>query len=278
MQERHHSADRQNHSPQMPSDRPENASSNRDLAQPKSQQIYRQQRLTSAIYLPAVVEQRTHLLLTLVGYGLIIFGAIDFINIIFPPHFTDPVWELQAIAELAERAVIPLIGLVLVFYRYEGEIWELERKLLGAISWISLSIGILYFLMLPLGINDTWRLYQITNNQISLQLSQKSQQIQQIKSQLDAAKTPEQLQQVLSSVAPQQKLIVDRNLQTSKNNFTNQIEKFEKDIRIQAKNARSNQAKTLLKNAVKALLGVAIAGSLFVLTWHLTDWARNQQN
>jgi hypothetical protein len=242
----------------------------------RSPQIYRQQKLMGSVYLPAIVEQRTHLLLTLVGYGLIILGAIDYVYIIFPPHFTDPMWELQTIGQLAERAVFPLIGLVLVFYRYEGDIWELERKLLGAISWVALLMGILYFLMLPLGINDTWRLYQGMNNQISMELSQKGQQIQQIKSQLDKAKNPEQLQQVLASIAPQQQFPEAQNLQESKAKVISQISQVEKDIRIQANKARSNQTKTLLKNAVKAFLGAVVAGTLFIVSWHLTDWARNQ--
>jgi hypothetical protein len=45
----------------------------------------------TSIYLSNRIEQRTQLLVHLLGYALLAFSLLDYVHIVTPPRFTDPV-------------------------------------------------------------------------------------------------------------------------------------------------------------------------------------------
>lgn len=240
---------------------------------PQDWHAQRQDSFNGSVYLSVLVEERSQLVVHLLGYGLLVFALIDYVHIIIPTQFTNPSWELQTISALVEHAAIPLLGLMLIFFRHEGYIGNLEQNLLKFLSWVSLLVGVLYLLMLPLGITDTWRMYHTTDAQIAAQVSQQSQQLQQVKNQLSQAKTDKQIEQVLASLAPYRSPKTQIS-QASKDQFLNQISQAEHNIKNQADSIQSNQTQRLIKDSVKLNLGALVAGTLFILIWHLTDWAR----
>lgn len=73
--------------------------------------------LWSLVYLSEVVEQRSHSLMPLLGYCLLTFALFDYVYIVIPLNFTNPVWELKTLGGLVEHAPVYLLGLLLVFYR-----------------------------------------------------------------------------------------------------------------------------------------------------------------
>lgn len=232
--------------------------------------------LKSSVYLSEFFAERSQLLLPLLGYGLLGFALFDYIHIIFPPRFTNPEWEFQTIGAMVEHVAAPLLGLLFVFYRHQGYIFKLEKIILGFLSWISLLVGLLYLLMLPLGVADTWRLYQANNNQIATQVSQQSQQFQQMKERLNQATTDEQIKQLLASGTPQGSTPEIKNPQALKDELLAQVAQSEQRLQLQANSARTNQRQTLFKNSVKWNLGTVLAGTLFIWIWHLTNWARRR--
>lgn len=235
---------------------------------------HREKGFNGSIYLSILVEERSHLLLRLLGYGLLLFALVDYVDIVIPPSFTDPRWEFQTIGALVKHAAVPLMGLIFVFYRHQGYMGNLEKILLGLLSWFSLLVGLLYLLVLPLGIADTWRIYYGINAQVTAQLSQQSQQLQQVKGQLNQATTDEEIKHLVASLTPQGRSPEIKNPQASKDQFLAQISQAEKNIQIQANSVRTNQSQALIKNSAKWHLGALIAGALFIWVWHLTDWAR----
>lgn len=224
-----------------------------------------------------IFERRSHSLMPLLGYGLLLLGLFDYIAIVFPPRFGDPSWELQTVGDLVEHAAIPLLGLLFVFYRDQGYMSELEKNLLAFLSWVCLLCGLLYLLMLPLGIANTWRIYQADKAEISTKTSIQHQKFQKAKGQLEQAKTDEQIKQVVSSLIPQLRPKDVQNPQASKEQFLAQLSKSEREMQTQADQAWSDQSQTLLKNSLKWNLGALVAGTLLALIWHLTDWARSKQ-
>ena len=230
--------------------------------------------LDGSVYLSEIIEQRSHLLLPLLGYGLLLFALFDYVPILISPHFTDPAWELKTIGDLVEHAAVPLIGLLFVFYRDQGYMLRMERNLLGFLSWVCLLVGILYLLMLPLGIADTWRLYYANKVQVTARTSQQSQQFQQAKGLLQQAKTDEQIKQVVTSLTPRVRSEDIKKPQEFREQFLAKISEGEQKLQVQADNVWTDQSQTLLKNSVKWNLGALLAGTVFIGIWHLTDWAR----
>ena len=236
----------------------------------------RQRNLKSKIYRSEIVEEHGQLVASFVGYGLLVFSLFDYLHIVIPPQFTNFVWEFQTIGALVEHVATALLGLAIIFYRPQGYITELERKLLGCLSWVSLLLGIIYLLMLPLGITDTWRIYNANQAEASARVSQKTQPLQQLKTKLDQAKTDEQLRQVFASLTPENRIPQIDQPQKVKDELLAKISQSQKTVKDQADLVAANQRKTLLKNSLKWNLGALIAGSLFIVIWYLTGWARSR--
>lgn len=234
-------------------------------------------RSSGLVYLPEAVEERSQLLLPLLGYSLLVFALFDYINILFPPRFTDFVWEFRTIGALVEHVLAPLLGLILVFYRHQGYIGKWEKNTLGFLSWVSLLVGILYLLMIPLGVADTWRIYYANNAQINYQSSQQLQQLQQIKGGLNQAKTDEQINQLIGSFTPQVTREKIKNPQAIKDQYLGQISQAEKSLQNQTDSMRTNQTQTLIKDSVKSNIGALLSGTVFIWIWYLTDWARRRE-
>lgn len=247
------------------------------LALPEGRQTFQKKGLKGSLYLLEDVDQQTDLLIRLLGYGLLVIALIDYVYIVIPLQFTNPLWEFQTIGALVEHAGIPLLGLTFVFYRHQGYVVKREKRLLWLLSWVSLLIGLLYLLMVPLGVADAWRIYHVSNTQIATQLSQQSQQFQQIKNQLNQVTSDEQLKQLVGSLASQGDLPQIENPQAFKDQFLAQISQSEQSIKIQADNVRTNQLQTLLKDSLKWNLGALVAGVLFIWIWYITSWTRKRK-
>ena len=246
----------------------------RSQALPEGKHTSQKNSLRGSLYLSEVVDQQTLLLIRLLGYGLLVLASIDYVYIVIPAHLTNPLWEFETIGALVEHAALPLLGLIFVFYRHKGYIVKREKKLLWFLSWVSLLLGLLYLLMLPLGVADTWRIYHASNAQITAQLSQQSQEFQQIKGKLNEATTEEQLEQLVASLTPEGGSLQIKDPQAFKDKFLAQITESERKAQVQADTASITQSQELLKNSLKWNLGSLIAGVLFMWVWHLTSWTR----
>ena len=245
---------------------------------PESRNAHKKNGLKGSLYLSETVEEHSTFLMRLLGYGLLIFALLDYIYIVIPPRFTNPAWELQTIGAFVEHAAIPMLGLMLVFYRYQGYISRIEKNLLGLLSWGSLLLGLLYLLMVPLGIIDTGRIYHSNNTQIDAQVSQQRQQVEQIKVKLNQATTDEQLRQLFASLTPEGRSLKINNPQTFKEQSLAQISQNDRNIQAKADSVRKTQRNALLKNSIKWNIAALVSGILFIWIWHLTRWTRVKES
>ncbi|NJK39107.1 MAG: hypothetical protein HC920_16110 [Oscillatoriales cyanobacterium SM2_3_0] len=106
-----------------------------------------------------------------VGYGFLLLTLLDIAEILFPPRFMNPAWELQAMGQLVERVAVPLLGFILVFFgeRNSRERWEVP--LVKLFSWLTLLYAVLYFLLVPLGVINTLRIDKQIISKLLLKLN-----------------------------------------------------------------------------------------------------------
>lgn len=212
-----------------------------------------------------------------IGYGLLVLALIDVIALLFPPQIMNPAWEFQTIGGLVERVAVPLIGFLLVFYGEQigRENWEFP--LVKLLSWLTLLIGVLFFLLIPLGVVNTIRLDKQAQSQISSQVKQNITQIQEVKKQLATTQTAEEMETLLRRLDNQGRapdIQTPEQLQIVKNELSTFISNAENQLSDQANTVQSNQRLTLLKNSIKWNLGALISGALFIIIWRSTRWAR----
>ena len=211
-----------------------------------------------------------------IGYGFLLLALFDVIEMFIPARFMNPNWEFQTIGALVERVAVPLIGFAFVFLAGLNERGNREGIILRILSWLTLLLGILYFIAVPLGVINTVRIYKQQQEQITVRLNQQKTVIEQVKKNLDGPVTQAQMQQFLARLnggrAPEIKS--PQELQQAKQQVSTLINKGETELQTQVQTARSNQRMNLLKKSVKWNLGALIAGALFITIWRSTAWAR----
>lgn len=201
-------------------------------------------------------------LFRLAGYTLLALSLLDVLGIFIPPRFLDPVWEFQLVNQLVERVPVPLLGLVLVL------IGEQSFRIFKILSWASFIAGVLFVLLMPLAISSAWRVEQ-QNSFDSTQRTAQIQQIQQLKSQLNAAQTPTEISEALSRLNPQGTPLTIKNPQEAKKQLLARITQAEQATQAQAA-SRANNSFNLFKNAIKLVLGSLISAAVFFTIWSKT--------
>ena len=221
-----------------------------------------------------LIENRSFSLLRMIGYILLVFSLIDYIEILIPPRLTDPAWEFQAMGRLVEHLWSPLLGLAFIFfYTQSNLVSPIELTMLRFLSWGSLILGLFYLLMLALGINNSLTMYRTTSAQISNQILQQTSHIDKLNQQLNTADTPVELNNIAKIInfdntvnAPPQelKITLKQRIQTAEHSLTQT-----------ANIAKRQQSINLIKDAVRVNLGTVLAGASLITVWNLTRWARN---
>ncbi len=206
-------------------------------------------------------------LFRIVGYALLVLSLFDVIDIFVPALFTNPAWEFQVVRSLVERVPVPLLGAVLVF---SG---EKSLKIFKFLSWACLVAGLLFFLLVPLGINASWRLDRQNAQELGTRVTQQATQLQQLQTVLNKATTPAEIQSVLTRLNPQAGTIPTQNVDQLKTQLLTRIADGERQLKAQAATNRANAQRLLIKNAVKSVLGALVSGTIFILVWRQTNKA-----
>lgn len=219
-------------------------------------------------------EAQSTFLLRVAGYSLFLLGLFDCIYIFIPANFTNSAWEFQMIGQIVERVPVPLLGLVLIFYGDDSSRSRLEEIVLKFLSWLALLLGLLFLLLIPLGIVNTWRIDNQNTAQINNQASARMSQLQQIESKLNNAKTQDEFKQLFSSINSQGLAPKLANPGEYKKQLFLELAKAKKTVENQATATKANTRLALLKNSVKWNLGALVSGFAFVWMWHATSWTR----
>lgn len=219
----------------------------------------------------AFSQQGSMTIVRILGYGLLLLALFDIIEMFIPPNFMNPVWEFQTMGALVEKVPVPLIGLVLVFFGELHSRTKWEIPILKFLSWLTLLLGILFFLLIPLGLASTMRLNSQNAAQVKAVSTRQISQAEQLEQQLTKA-SPEQVDKFLKS---QGRTIEGKNPQQLKEQLLSDVSKAKQQIKTQAEATQSLRGLSLIKTSAKWNLGAVVAGTLFISIWKGTRWARH---
>lgn len=218
-------------------------------------------------------EGRTIYRLRWVGYALLLFALLNTIVILIPLQFMNPNWEFQTIGALVEQAPIPLMGLALIFFGEGFHRTALEKLLLKVLSWFSLVAAIVFLLLIPLELVNTFRIDTQANQQLLAQVDQQIGQLEAVEVQLNKG-SPDELRTLATQLNSLGIVVDANNPEQIKNQILEKIPPAKAQIQQQAKEARSQQQLALFKNAIKWTLGALISSVLLFIIWRSTGWAR----
>jgi len=208
-----------------------------------------------------------------IGYGLLILSVLDTIATLIPANFGNRLWELQTIGAIVERVPVPLLAMALIFFGEGYDRRGLENLFLKLLSWVCLLLGLVFLLMLPLGIFGTMYVNNQNNQQIDTQAKQQFAQLQQVEERLTKG-SPEELRNLAGELTRLGVQANTDNPQQLKDQILSRITPAKERLQTQKAAVQSNQRLGLFKNALKWLLGALISSVLFFTLWRGTDWAR----
>lgn len=218
-------------------------------------------------------------ILRLVGYGLLIMAFVDVFFLLIPPKFMNPIWEFNTMGAIVERIPVTLLGMVLVYYGERDARTPIESFLLKWLSWLSLAIAIILFLMIPLSISNSFRIYYHHKAEINQQVVGQIDKVEAFKLRLKSAHTLEQIGTILQQQAQQKVAIPDSvNTRKLKQDILNNLAKNQDSLRGEAQSLSATKRYSLLKDCLKWNLGALIAAVLFLIIWQSTLWARLEQD
>ena len=219
-------------------------------------------------------------LLRLIGYGLLALAFLDLLQIFASPQFRNPTWEFELIGQLVERVAVPLIGLGFVFMGQQLNRQKRERLILKILSWLMLLVSILFLALIPLNIVSLIRIDRQSNEQLTAQVKQATEQLQEAKSQVSGITTIKQAEIFLSNLDPQNRVAEIQNSQSIdeiKEKLSLSLSSGERQLRTQAKISKNRKYRVLLKNSVKWNIGALLSAALFLSIWKSTAWSRSKK-
>lgn len=199
-----------------------------------------------------------------VGYGLLILALFDLIAIFVPLRLTNPVWQFETMGAIVERVAVPLIGLVLISFGETEFRSDFEQKVLKFLSWLCLIVGVLFILLFPLGILNTWQVKMISNNQISNQFLQQKSQMERAEKKLNQMKGEE----LANYIKSQGRTLDSQTPEQAKAQFLAKLNKDKQQMQTRLEEVKANRRLVLIKNSVKWNLGALVAGVLFIYIWN----------
>lgn len=236
----------------------------------KKQEIF-----NKPIEITEAVERRAFALLRFIGYILLLFSLIDYLAILIPPRLTDSAWEFQTIGQLVDHVWSPLLGLTFIFLYNQASIVSFKQlSILRFLSWVALTMGIVYLLLLPLGINNSLTLYKSINARSTNEQAQQQEELQKVTEKLNTSNSPQELNNLAKVLHLPSEAGSNQSPQDLKKKLSQQMQTVTQNASATANTSKRQQIKNLIKESVRTNLGVIISGVCFITFWNLTRWTR----
>ena len=227
------------------------------------------------IQTPAMGRQ-TFLLVRGIGYCLLILFILDIISVAIPLKFTDSAWELSVYGQIIERVPILLFSFPFIFFGEYSARMKWEQIATKIISWMALVIAIIFFLGIPLGIVNTFRVQTIQQGEVIAKAAQQTGPIQEIAERLNKANTDTEIRNVLRAINPQQQALVSQitNPEETKKKLLTEITTSISQIQSQSDVVKRQIGTSLWKNSIKWSIVALLSGLFILYVWGQSKWAR----
>ncbi len=222
------------------------------------------------------VKQDSPSFLRFAGYGLLVVGMIHIADVFIPPQFRNAAWEIGMVSLLLERMPLALIGVALVFLGGATERSKVEMLLLKVISWLTLIVGVSFFLLIPLGVSAFVRLNEQANDQINAQYEQQILQLGEAQTRLDTAESSD-LQLLLETFRAQDEFASITTPQALKSRLGEEIKQARQEAADNRKAAQKRERLGLQQTVIKSSFISLVSSYMFIYVWYKTIWARKSK-
>lgn len=209
------------------------------------------------------------LILNWLGYVLLFVSAIDYFLIFYPPQLTNPNWELQTFIAMVNNAWFLLLAIVLVFLPTRRNIRQLELSFMKLLRWVMLLAGVLFILLIPLGITNTQRINQDANQQLVRQQQIRQEQLDRIEEAVENENLPLFQRQRLG-----QAIGLERS-ESSEEAILERVQTLEEQLNQEVAAAKRDRFQNLMRRMVRTNIGGLLIGVLLIRFWWQTRWIKS---
>ena len=137
-----------------------------------------------------------------------------------------------------------------------------------------------FILAVPLGIFNTIRIDKQTNANITKQVNQRLEVLNNIENRLQDVKNEQQMQQLIAQLNRGNAPIIENQeqLRLASSNINEFIQTSRERINTEVGRRKKQIRSGLLKRSVKWNIGSLVSGLLFVYAWVMTKWARVKES
>lgn len=146
------------------------------------------------------ISPLTSLALKLSGAIFVISALLDFIVLAIPPQWENPPWRVAYITQVADRGIVPLVGMAFILLGYwidastKGSAAKTSKFDLRLPTFlISCLLGLMFLVFIPLHLSNLNQVKQTALEQIQQGVERGGQQIQGFLQQLNALSSNPQL-------------------------------------------------------------------------------------
>jgi hypothetical protein len=208
------------------------------------------------------------------GYILLLITLILYINALIPFAPMNPAWQLSVMGTWVQNMAFPILGFTLIFYGGPEGRLKREGLLVKLLSFATLLMALLFFLLLPLGLSATNRLYNQSKTQLGQGLDQQLNVLQQIETRMSAAGSNDQILSVIQQIQPNVQAANVPNPQQAKREVLGQLNQARTTLRTNVQQQEQQQQFGLIKGFLQQALLAAVTVAIFVRLWWITRWAR----
>ncbi|EDX84097.1 hypothetical protein S7335_1794 [Synechococcus sp. PCC 7335] len=196
---------------------------------------------------------------------------MNWVDILVPPQFLNPIWELETVGSLVEGAPLLLFATFLIFYGEDAYRGVLEQRLVRLLSQACLLVAVCFFLLMPIGANSTIRINREIDQQAGDSFGLQMAQIDQLEEQVDEIST-EEIAAILESQGIQ---AADSDpTVSSKDRLLEYLVETRQNVMQETSAVKRGRKRSTTKNAIKWGIGAIIVSFTLVYLWRLTQWAR----
>jgi hypothetical protein len=208
------------------------------------------------------------------GYILLLVTLIIYINALIPFAPGNPSWQLSVMGVWVQNMAFPVLGFTLIFYGGAEARLKREGMLVKALSFGALLVALLFFLLLPVGLSATNRIYNQGKTQLSQGLDQQLNLLQQIQERMTAANSNDQIVSVIQQMQGQAVAPSLPNPQQTKKELLGQLNQARSNLKNTVAQQEQQQQFGLVKNFLQQAMLAAVAVGIFIRLWWITRWAR----
>ncbi|OIP77444.1 MAG: hypothetical protein AUK48_03960 [Oscillatoriales cyanobacterium CG2_30_44_21] len=227
------------------------------------------------IQVPAM-GRTTFVLFRILGYCLLFFFLLDSLVIAIPLKFTDAIWELNLFGQIVERVPLLLLSFPLLFFGEYSARMKWEQIVTKMISWFSLVLAIFFFLNIPLGIVNTFRVQDIRIGEVIAKTAQQNSPLQDAAERLKKANTDAEVRSILRSLNPQQQSLITQipDPQEVKKRLIAEISTSVSQTQAQSETSKRQIGLSIWKDSVKWIIASLVTGLFLLYAWAQSKWAR----